>query len=204
MKKPHRPPAAVADEADDDDALWRDTAKSLEPLRRAKGRVHPAVSNTPVAVPTPERMPEGSQPNKAVVQRDVSAPARAASPLADFDRKKARKLRGGREDIDASIDLHGMRQDEAHVALRRFLTSSFAKGRRNILVITGKGGPRKPAEDDSTIYGARETGVLRRNVPRWLAEPELRAIVVSYTEAAVQHGGQGALYVHLRRNHLNA
>jgi DNA-nicking Smr family endonuclease len=40
--------------------------------------------------------------------------------------------------------------------------------------------------------------VLRKNVPLWLAEPELRAIVVSFTTAAVPHGGEGALYIQLR------
>jgi DNA-nicking Smr family endonuclease len=39
---------------------------------------------------------------------------------------------------------------------------------------------------------------LKRNVPRWLDEPDMRAIVVSFTTAAIQHGGEGAIYVHLR------
>ncbi len=44
-----------------------------------------------------------------------------------------------------------------------------------------------------------ERGVLRRNVPRWLGEPELAGIVIGFTTAAVNHGGEGALYVHLRK-----
>ena len=71
-----------------------------------------------------------------------------------------------------------------------------------VLVITGKGAPsrRRDEDDDYGVrFGEQERGVLKRNVPRWLAEPELRSIVVSYTTAAIQHGGEGALYVHLRR-----
>jgi DNA-nicking Smr family endonuclease len=103
--------------------------------------------------------------------------------------------------VEARIDLHGMRQSEAHAALRRFLFDAYAKGRRWVLVITGKGAPaRSGRAPEEAEYGREEErGVLRRNVPRWLAEPELRAIVVGFTPAAVRHGGEGALYVQLRR-----
>jgi DNA-nicking Smr family endonuclease len=90
-----------------------------------------------------------------------------------------------------------MRQHEAHIALRRFLATAFQRGQRWVLVITGKGGPRRPRDDDG--YSAAEPGVLKRNVPMWLAEPELRAIVVSYKTAAITHGGEGALYIQLRK-----
>ncbi|HEX5866107.1 MAG TPA: Smr/MutS family protein, partial [Beijerinckiaceae bacterium] len=44
-----------------------------------------------------------------------------------------------------------------------------------------------------------ERGVLRRVVPHWLRLPDLRPLVVGFEEAAVRHGGAGALYVRLRR-----
>lgn len=86
-----------------------------------------------------------------------------------------------------------MRQDEAHAALRTFLTRAHEHGLRYVLVITGKGGARSEADDPW-----RGRGVLKRNVPRWLAEPDLSRIVVSYSEAALKHGGEGALYIHIR------
>jgi DNA-nicking Smr family endonuclease len=116
--------------------------------------------------------------------------------LAAFDRKAARRLRQGQIEIEARIDLHGLRQHEAHGALRRFLLSCFARGFRWVLVITGKGGPQRPRDDDG--WSAPERGVLRKSVPQWLAEPELRSVVVSFTPAAIPHGGEGALYVQLR------
>ncbi len=76
--------------------------------------------------------------------------------------------------------------------------SAYRRGQRWVLVITGKGGPRRPRDDDDDMFGVAERGVLRKNVPMWLSEPELRAIVVSFTAAAIQHGGDGALYVQLR------
>ena len=121
-------------------------------------------------------------------------------PIAAFDRKKVRKIRSGQVEIEARIDLHGMRQDEAHVALVNFLHRCQGKGQRWVLVITGKG--KLSDRDDDAPFDMtrpRERGVLKRNVPRWLDEPEVRSLVVSYTLAAIQHGGEGALYVHLRK-----
>ena len=94
-----------------------------------------------------------------------------------------------------------MRQAEAHLALRRFLMSCHSRGLRWVLVITGKGGARRQSDDESDSFwaGANERGVLKRNVPMWLAEPELRAIVVSFAAAAIPHGGEGALYIQLRK-----
>ena len=89
-----------------------------------------------------------------------------------------------------------MRQDEAHGALRAFLSRCHSRGLRFVLVITGKG--KTASATDGISPEARDRGVLKRNVPRWLEEPDVRSIVVSYTTAAIRHGGEGALYVHLR------
>jgi DNA-nicking Smr family endonuclease len=118
--------------------------------------------------------------------------------LADFDQRKLRKIASGRAEIEARIDLHGLRQSEAHHRLRTFVLDAYARGLRSVLVITGKGGSGTRA--DEFLDGRRnERGVIRRNVPVWLEEPELRAVVVSFTRAHARHGGDGALYVHLRR-----
>ena len=165
------------------------------------------------APPAPPRPHAHDKAEKAPVHRASAAsprvPARAAPlppppappPLSDLDRRKARKIGTGKVEIDGRIDLHGMRQAEAHAALRRFLMRAYAEGRRWLLVITGKGAPLRRGDDDEGLVGVRdhERGVLKRNVPRWLAEPELRAIVVGFTTAAIRHGGEGALYVQLRR-----
>jgi DNA-nicking Smr family endonuclease len=109
--------------------------------------------------------------------------------------------------IDDVLDLHGLHQDRAHARLRAFLMSSQAKGHRMVLVITGKGGGVRPLAPDPRSYRERggegsdpaSRGVLRRSVPLWLDEPELRAVVVGYASAGVRHGGDGALYVRLRK-----
>jgi DNA-nicking Smr family endonuclease len=78
-------------------------------------------------------------------------------------------------------------QVEAHTALVHFLRRAQRHGGRFVLVITGKG------------TRAGERGVLRRQVPLWLGLPDLRDVVVGFEEAHAAHGGEGALYVRLRR-----
>ena len=100
------------------------------------------------------------------------------------------QLARGRAAIDARIDLHGMTQAQAHGALRLFLHRAQTSGARFVLVITGKGAPNAP-------HGER--GVLRQQVPLWLALPEFRACVLGFDVAHAGHGGEGALYVRLRK-----
>ena len=81
-----------------------------------------------------------------------------------------------------------MTQSQAHAALIHFVRSASARGNRLVLVITGKG---QRADG--------EGGVLRREVPHWLRLPEFRTFVVGFEEAHISHGGEGAIYVRLRR-----
>ncbi|MEM9010127.1 MAG: Smr/MutS family protein [Pseudomonadota bacterium] len=115
-------------------------------------------------------------------------------PIGGIDRRLADKLRRGRLDPDARIDLHGMTAARAHAALTRFLLTAHQRADRLILVITGKGRAEASA---GLIPG--EGGVLRRAVPHWLEEPPLRPIVLHIMPAHARHGGNGALYVYLRR-----
>jgi DNA-nicking Smr family endonuclease len=209
MKRPKAPGDAAAGKAanglsGDEHALWRYVAQSIAPIR-AKPRVRaPGEPGEALEGEGPARRPaqaKATPPQRNAPAHPVAATAqRPTPPLADFDPRKARKIAGGKAGLDARIDLHGLRQSEAHGRLRAFLADAHARGCKTVLVITGKG---REDEDRSTAYvdtlDRSPRGVLRRNLPRWLAEPELRAIVVSYTQAAVRHGGEGAFYVELRR-----
>ncbi|MGB7246282.1 MAG: Smr/MutS family protein [Methylovirgula sp.] len=142
-----------------------DTLKQLENATKSKAPARP-----PGAASVPRRLPG----------------------LAPLDRRARHKLARGAIPVDAAIDLHGMRQQEAHHALLGFLSRAQRDGAKIVLVVTGKGEGR-PAD-------GIETGVLRRAVPLWLNAPEWRYLIVGFEEATRTHGGAGALYVRLRRH----
>jgi DNA-nicking Smr family endonuclease len=107
--------------------------------------------------------------------------------LAPLGKRERAKLSRGRSEIEARLDLHGMTQMRAHRALTGFLHRAHHDGLTFVLVITGKG------------RSGGESGVLRRLVPEWLSLPEFRAFVVGFETAHIGHGGEGALYVRIRR-----
>ncbi len=107
------------------------------------------------------------------------------------------RLRRGLLEPDAKLDLHGMTEAAAYRALSRFLVGAQQRGNRLILVVTGKGNPRK---EESASWMVSPHGVLKQMVPRWLKEPELAPMIASTKAAHVRHGGDGALYVYLRKS----
>ncbi|MFG1346028.1 Smr/MutS family protein [Xanthobacter autotrophicus DSM 431] len=119
-----------------------------------------------------------------------------APPLATLEPKTRRRLTRGAE-VDARLDLHGLTQAAAHRRLRLFLMEAQALGHSVVLVITGKGDPERLMSHGPAFGEGR--GVLKRAVPLWLAEPDLRAVVVGFESAGRRHGGEGALYVRIRR-----
>jgi DNA-nicking Smr family endonuclease len=171
---------------EDEHDLWLGVTRSVKPLRHARKAVVAADAEA-VATGGP---PSPPHPNDA---RSVVRPRPTAKPvptLAPIDRRTKQRLARGTATIDARIDLHGMTQEAAHAALLRFLRNAQAAGARFALVITGKGARR---EDDG------KRGVLKRQVPLWLTGPELRDYVVGFEAAHAGHGGEGALYVRVRR-----
>jgi DNA-nicking Smr family endonuclease len=179
--------------------LWTTVTKSMTPLREASaGEVYPA--NPETAEPP---KPKSNPPRSLAKAPKLAKPPAVApftsppytppqpSPMA-LTRRMKRGVARGKQQIDARLDLHGLTQHEAHGALLRFLKSASARDARLVLVITGKG--RRSDSD-----GERERGVLRRQVPQWLGLPEFRQYVVGFEDAHIAHGGEGALYVRVRR-----
>jgi DNA-nicking Smr family endonuclease len=195
---PRRPRALSPEER----RLWETVARFITPLK-GRTRPHPPVlagkappapsvsAAKPKPLPKPAPSSRSLPPPPAATVRPVASPAPPAPTSLALERRLHRALRRGSAGVDAALDLHGMRQAEAHAALHGFLLRSATAGHRLVLVVTGKG----PAEADAFS----ERGVLRRSVPRWLALPEMRRLVVGVEEAGRRHGGAGALYVRLRR-----
>ena len=183
--------------SDEEEALWAGFAHSITPLRPSRKSAKPVAAPAgKLAAKTGAKAADKTAAKAAVAREPVPSPARshpaaAPPPLAPLPRRLKQRVARGREPIDDRIDLHGMTQARAHGALLGFLHRAQAAGAKTVLVVTGKGGSSSPAN--------AERGVLKRQVPLWLALPEFRPLVVGFDGAHVGHGGEGALYVRLRR-----
>ena len=181
--------------------LWARVTRNDEPLARPQPlRLTDRRPREEADTPAVAAAPNGAEKTAAAKPAIVPARSKPAPvpPHAPFDPRISKRIARGRHTIDARLDLHGLRQQDAYVVLRRFLARCQADGLRHVLVITGKGG--KPDDTASRdFWQADERGILRRLVPQWLAEPSFRLHVVSFTESAMKHGGSGALYVTIRK-----
>lgn len=163
----------------DEAHLWGHFAATVRPL---PGRQHPVA-----AIPTAEPVAPPKTPVGTAVATAPAKPATARPPATpqSIEPRRKRRIERGHDPLEARIDLHGLTHDRARAALEAFLFRVWDEGCREALVITGK--------------GTRGDGVLRRFTPDWLAEPPLRAIVAGISPAHRRHGGEGALYVALKR-----
>ncbi len=164
--------------------LWTIVTANVRPFRARPAPVEPPPAPEPVM---PVSLREQGQKPAPVAHRDRPPPQKPPTALVEIDHRTRVKIKRGRLEVDARLDLHGMRQDEAQRALNAFLRRAQADGARVAIVVTGKG------------FSREEGGVLRRVVPMWLQAPGLRDVVVGFGEAARHHGGEGALYVQIRR-----
>lgn len=173
--------------------LWEDVTETVSPLRPRR-RVRPAA---PLPLP-PVLSPAPKPPRIFTMPAYQSPQTPGMTPVGVIEPKLRKRLGRGRVSIDGTLDLHGMRQDEAYAALTRYLGARAARGDRTILVITGKG-LKKVNGDPTTIV---ERGVLRTMLPIWLSSPELLPLVAGWDQSAQGHGGEGAWYVRLRRQEV--
>jgi len=162
--------------------LWTTVIKSIAPLRES----------TATDEDDGAQMASSAGPAAAVAKSAPIAPSltdKKLPPLEPLGRRTKQRVARGKEPIDGRLDLHGLTQSEAHAALLRFLRAASSRGARLVLVITGKG----------ARVGGGERGILKRQVPQWLGLPEFRAFIVGFEQAHVAHGGEGALYIQVRR-----
>jgi DNA-nicking Smr family endonuclease len=161
--------------------LWAAVAKTVRP---ARGRTIPTADEDAPSVPAKPK------PAKPAARTPIAAAAAKRKPLARavpdaIEPGRKRRIVRERDPIEARIDLHGLGQFEAQDRLAVFLARAQAMGLRAVLVITGK--------------GTRGDGIIRRRTPEWLADPALRDIVAGFSQAHHRHGGEGALYVAIKR-----
>ncbi|WP_370295905.1 Smr/MutS family protein [Poseidonocella sp. HB161398] len=179
-RRPDRPPAPPEDRAAPPKTPAPHPARDAEPQPQT---------------PRPFRIGERAKPGTG--GHDLSPPiseAIAKAPVK-MDRKAFGRMKKGKLVPEARLDLHGLTQDQAHPALTRFISESYMRQMRLVLVITGKG---KERDEPGPMPVPR--GVLKHQVPHWLNTGALKLMVLQISEAHLKHGGTGAYYVYLRRH----
>jgi len=172
-------------------ALWEHVTAAIAP-RRKRAAAKPVAS--PVAakaglVPTAKRKTVAVKTDPKIEPKTGFAPAPDPFAAPRLDGKRAQQFLKGQIEIDGRIDLHGLTLDLAHKALAGFLMQARCRGHRMVLVVTGKGaGPK-----------GGNAGALKRLVPMWLSGPPFETLLAGLATAQPRHGGEGALYLYLRR-----
>lgn len=160
--------------------IWRHVTRSVAPLHDVPRHPDEAPSEE---APQRPRVKAAATPELPPAHRP-SAPLKIGA-LADMGRRTAQRFKRGEMAVDGQIDLHGMTLDQAHGALMSYMRSAEARGSRCVIVVTGK--------------GKDGVGRIRAEVPHWLNQQPLRALILAVTTARHHHGGGGALYVLLKR-----
>jgi len=174
-----------------DQKLWSHVVSSVKPLRSHFKNTESKKVAWPISHNT---FLKKVQRNKIVNTntrdsvQSSSLPELTHDTHFGIDKSSAKKLKKGQHTIESQLDLHGMTQKQACVSINSFIQNSFHSGKRCVLIITGKG--NKP---DGSV------GLLRMMVPRWLNEEPNRSCVLAFSYAVPKDGGEGALYVMLKR-----
>ncbi|WIY69736.1 Smr/MutS family protein [Aquidulcibacter paucihalophilus] len=171
----------------DDRRIWARVAGSVTPAKPKKAAL--VIPGAAVVDPPAAPLPRGlarPRPAAPAWSPPVQAPLRPRGHPEELEPRRQRRLSRERDPIEAKIDLHGYGRFQAQDALTAFLMGAQARGYRSVLVVTGQG--RRGG-----------TGVIRASVHEWLQAPALRGVVSGFAAAARHHGGDGALYVTIRR-----
>lgn len=178
--------------------LWSAVGRTVSPIARRKSADPKQLLDALEAALNP-----GPEPEKPSALPRLSTPMPSTRPVIAAAVRQGidkpiepglrKRLQRGHLPIDATLDLHGLTQDEARAALLRFLPARAARGDRTILVITGKGLKK------TGYLQIEQKGILRAMLPGWLRDPALAPLVAGVEPAHQSHGGEGAFYVRLKR-----
>jgi DNA-nicking Smr family endonuclease len=188
------PRGLTAEEA----SLWAKVARTVTPLEPLRAQQEARVATPQPTVPTadPARAPAPlprCKPQRAV-RPPVAVPLpRVGQEQGGLDGHWERRIRGGGLQPDFTLDLHGVTLDGAYERLNDGLAQARLMGVRVVLLIAGKPRPVEAAD-----RGTRR-GAIRAKVLDWMAAGPHASHIAAIRKAHPRHGGEGALYVVMRR-----
>lgn len=176
MKKPIRliVSGKITPPTEEDIELWQRFTENVEPLEYS-------ISDQTLKKQSP-------RPTKSLRSSGKKKPSPKSSEHSAKPRPKK-----GTVSVEATLDLHGLTQDQSHQHINSFIRAAHFQRKRCVLIITGKG-----TKDSDDKLWWEERGVLRVLVPQWLESSPNKERIQSYSPAHPKHGGQGALYVFLK------
>lgn len=180
--------------------LWKQVTKTTIPLHQIhKNNSIESTSKEPKITPKAQfTIPPFQVGQKHSIKTTVSSLQTLKNEQNNnpvrMEHKAYMRMKKGKLGPEARIDLHGMTLDRAHPALVQFVLRSYEKGRRLVLVITGKGDRYDPYNS-----APLRRGILRQQVPFWLKQQPVASVILQISEAHNNHGGKGAYYIYLIR-----
>ncbi|MBQ9271925.1 MAG: Smr/MutS family protein [Alphaproteobacteria bacterium] len=167
-----------------DKQFWLETVKEINPAPHTLIPLMPDKPNIEI-----------KQHRQFAVKQEFSTYSKALedSAFGGIDKATLKKFKQEEFKIEAILDLHGCREDDAFEKVEDFITQSYNTGKRCVIIITGKGALHQ--QDD--IYAPR--GILKRQTPQWLNSPRIRAMILVFKNPSERLGGAGALYILLKR-----
>src|SRR5450432_1094684 len=202
---PPIPPATGSSSAraDEDETMTMHRLfAGVEPLDRTRGRLpKQRIDRSPTVDRLPAQMADAARAEAEAVHEHLRTLVEGGSRFeveddgtrvegrrVDLPLDALRRLRRGSLPLDARVDLHGLTAHEARAELAVFLRSTRTRGERCVLVIHGKG--------EHSPHGA---GILRGEIAAWLSQGAASEHVAAFATALSSDGGEGAVYVLLRR-----
>lgn len=178
------PTEMIIDEKDR--LFWSDAIKEIKPIEQKN--ILPEISKKlPIVI---------HQRHHFAAKQEFSTYSKAFedTKFNGIDKATLKKFKQEQFKIEAVLDLHGKREDDAFEKVEDFIVQNFAGGKRCVVIVTGKGGLHQT--DD--VYMPR--GVLKKQVPQWLNMPRIRSMILVFKNPSERLGGGGALYILLKRN----
>ena len=169
----------------EDRQFWLDTVKEINPSPQSLIPLPPQPSEITIR---PHR--------HFAAKHEFSTYSKALEDMAfgGIDKITLKKFKQEEFPVEAVLDLHGCREDDAFEKVEDFITNCYNTGKRCVIVVTGKGAVHQQED----IYAPR--GILKRQTPQWLNAPRIRAMILIFKNPSERLGGQGALYILLKRN----
>ncbi len=171
----------------DDSRDFFSAIKGTVPLN-GKGRDVPVEPEPPVVPVTDPRHPLQDFMEGKVEFSVASTDEYAEGHVVGLDLMIVSQLQSRQFSPEAHIDLHGLNCEQAFQNLVGFFRSSYYKGVRTVLVVTGRG-----------LNSLNGVPVLRFRVQQWLTQDPFKRVVLAFCTARQEDGGAGAFYVLLRR-----